>query len=172
MCLSREHPLMHSMLLCGHKYNNCSREGTQGWAHTSTTISWLRIGNSAKRLVLIQIARIEVQCSIFVYKSHSRAFFACSPVSYVYLSCLVATLPLTWFIDFAHSFLSTLGVNNSKMNETNISIFFTSTSNEIIIALSKFHRDLNLSSYFSTNFPCQIQGASYPSRVKGGDFQN
>ena len=28
-------------------------------------------------------------------------------------------------------------------------------SDEVIIAPSKFHRDLYLSSYFSTNFPCQ-----------------
>ena len=90
--------------------------------------------------------------------------------SIIYLSCPIATLPFIWFIDFVHSFLSTLGLNNSKPNKTNVFNFFTSTSDEVIIALSKFHRNLHLSLYCSTNFSYQIQDASYPSRIKVSDF--
>ena len=64
------------VLLCGHKYNNFSGDGTHEWAHAPTTISCPRIVNSVKRLV----------CWFSVYKSHSRALPTCRPVSSISLA--------------------------------------------------------------------------------------
>ena len=95
-----------------------------------------------------------------IWLARSPLFFQCHLS--LLLSCDVANY-------LVHRFRAL--IINSKSNKTNFFNFFTNTSDEVIIAASKFHRDLNLSPYFSTHFPCQIQGASYTSRVKVGDLK-
>ena len=101
----------------------------------------------------------------------SLARAPCLFSSIIYLSCSVATLTLGSSISRTHFYQLWDWITRKRIRQIFFN-FFTSTSNEVIIVPSKFNRHLNLSSCFSANFPCQIQGASYPFRVKVGDFQN